>query len=139
WYGLNLLKGGKPKALLFSYVISYGLAPLFYLAVPACGPRHAFGSIFPIGNPEVAIAPVRLAFWPNAIPSLHLATAVLLIHFAGRSRVMRGFAWVYLAGTAAATIALEHYVIDLVVGVPFAYFAIWVAERDYRRALANLA
>jgi len=139
-YGLNLQsKEGKPKPLLLSYVIAYGLGPLFYLAVPACGPRHAFPSIFPAGNPEVAIAPVKLAYWPNAIPSLHLATAVILVHFAGSNRFVRWFSWLYLACTAAATIAFEHYVIDLVVGVPYAYFAIRLAQRDYQRAFRNLA
>jgi hypothetical protein len=140
WYALHLnLRDGQPKPLLKSYLISYGLAPLFYLLVPACGPRHAFGAAFPMGLPEVAAIPVKLAFWPNAIPSLHFATALLFVYFAGRNRLLRCIAWAYLAGTAAATLAFEHYLIDLVVAVPYAFFAIRLAESRFAPALRNLA
>ena len=138
-YGLNLkMKDGRPRELAISYLLSYGLAPIFYLVVPACGPRHAFGAMFPLGSPEVAAVPIQLNYWPNAIPSLHLATAVLLVHFAGRNGFWRTLAWLYLAGTAAATLVLEHYVIDLVVAVPYAYFVICAAERKVAPALGNL-
>jgi hypothetical protein len=139
WYALNLsLKDGRPRKLLKSYAIGYGLAPLFYLVVPACGPRHAFGAAFPFGHPAVSVTLTKLAFWPNAIPSLHIATAILLVYFAGSNRYLRLFAWFYLAGTAAATLAFEHYLIDLVVGVPYAYFAIRLAEGDLEAAVRNL-
>jgi hypothetical protein len=139
WYGLNLmLKKGRPKPLLFSYLIAYGLAPLFYLVLPAYGPRHAFKSVFPLGNPHVAPVLVYLPGWPNAIPSLHLATAILLVYFSAQNRFMRAFAWVYLAGTAAATLAFEHYVIDLVVAVPYACFVIHAAEGRFASAARHL-
>jgi hypothetical protein len=140
WYGLNLLfKSGQPRQLVVSFLLSYGFAPLFYLAVPACGPRHAFGAIFPAGNPVVSAVPVQLAFWPNAIPSLHLASALILVHFSGDTRFWRCFAWLYLAGTVAATLAFEHYLIDLVVAVPYAYFAICLAEGRFRATAAHTA
>jgi hypothetical protein len=140
WYALNLkLRAGRPKQLLISYAVSYGLAPLFYLAVPACGPRHAFGTLFPLGNPDVAAVTSRIDFWPNAIPSLHLASAILLLHYAGGSRFLRFLGWIFLAGTAAATLAFEHYLIDLVVAVPYAWFAISAAERKLVPAAWNLA
>jgi hypothetical protein len=140
WYGLNLaLKHGKPKQFATACAIAYGLAPLFYLAVPACGPRHAFGAVFPMGSPEVAAVPVRLVYWPNAIPSLHLATAILLVYFAARQPILRCFSWVYLASTVASTLAFEHYLIDLVVAVPYAYFAVRAAEGRFRESLRNMA
>jgi hypothetical protein len=140
WYGLNLrFKHGKPRQLLISYLLSYGLAPVFYLIVPACGPRHAFGSIFPMRDPAVTAVRVPLDFWPNAIPSLHFTSAILLLHFSGGNRFWRCFAWLYLVGTAAATLAFEHYTIDLVVAVPYAYWVICLAEGRMKAAAANLA
>jgi hypothetical protein len=139
WYALNLkIRNGRPKPLLLSYVIAYGLAPIFYLVVPACGPRHAFGGAFPMGNPQVAPVPIHLAQWPNAIPSLHFATAILFVQFAGKNRILQCVAWVYLVGTAAATLAFEHYVIDLVVAIPYAYFAISAAEGRFAVSLRYL-
>jgi hypothetical protein len=139
WYALSLtIRNGRPKPLLISYVVSYGLAPLFYLVVPACGPAHAFGRAFPMGNPEVAPVPIHLDGWPNAIPSLHFATAILFVHFAGKNRILQCAAWMYLIGTAAATLAFEHYLIDLVVAVPYAYFAIRAAEGRFGSAFRNM-
>jgi hypothetical protein len=139
WYGVNLKRrDGKPGKLLLAYLITFFTGPCLYLIVPACGPRHAFKSLFPMGDPNVAPALVSLNYWPNAIPSLHVATALLFVFFAGKNRLLRGIAWFYLAGTALATLAFEHYAIDLVVAVPFACFATLLAERQIRPALANL-
>jgi hypothetical protein len=77
--------------------------------------------------------------WPNAIPSVHLATALLFVFFAGENRWLRGLAWIYAAGTVAATLAFEHYMIDLIVAVPFACFAALATRGRVRPALANLA
>jgi len=140
WYGLNLaIEKGRPRQILVAYAVSYGLAPIFYLIVPACGPRHAFPALFPFGNPDVPSTLMPLSNWPNAIPSLHMATAVLLVYFSLENRWMRLFAWPYLLGTMAATLAFEHYVIDLVVGVPYACFAINLAEKRFGLAGYNLA
>jgi hypothetical protein len=139
WYGINLLRrDGRPRRLLAAYIITYLVGPCLYLIVPACGPRHAFGSAFPYGNPSVLPVLVPINYWPNAIPSLHVATAILFVFFAGRSLPLRGLAWVYLSATAVATLAFEHYVIDLVVAVPFACFAASAARSRFASALANL-
>jgi len=140
WYGVNLKRrNGRPAGLLVAYLITFGLGPCLYLIVPACGPRHAFGSAFPAGNPDVSPLLVPLNYWPNAIPSLHVATALLFVFFAGRNRVLGGVAWLYLAATVAATLAFEHYVIDLVVAVPFACCATLVTRSKVRQALSCLA
>jgi len=140
WYAANLVrKDGKPGRLLLAYLVIFVVGPCLYLIVPACGPRHAFGNAFPGGNPHVSLTLVRLTDWPNAIPSLHLATALLFVFFAGQNRLLRGLAWTYVAGTAAATLAFEHYMIDLIVAVPFACFATLVTSRDIRPAIVNLA
>src|SRR2546427_1939208 len=115
WYGLWLIrKHGRSGKLLMAYAVTFLAGPCLYMIVPARGPRHAFGSIFPWGDPDVAPVLVRLSGWPNAIPSLHVATALLFVLFADENRVLRCFAWIYLAGTVAATLAFEHYLIDLI-------------------------
>jgi hypothetical protein len=140
WYGVSLkIKNGEPGRLLLAYLVTFVAGASLYLIVPACGPRHAFGSAFPLGDPSVSPVLVRLNYWPNAIPSLHLATALLFVFFAGKNRLLRCLAWMYLAGTTAATLAFEHYTIDLIVAVPFACFATLAARRRIRPALANLA
>jgi hypothetical protein len=76
-----------------------------------------------MGHSNVAPVLVPLEGYPNAMPSLHVATAVLLVLFARRNRWLLSVSLFFLAATVAATLALEHNVIDLVVAVPFACFA----------------
>jgi len=136
WYLLQLvLKNGKPRQLLYAYLLAYFLGPALYLVVPACGPRHAFGTAFPLGQPSPELKLVLLNFWPNAMPSLHLATALLFVLFSARNAVVRAVAWLYVIGTILATLAFEHYVIDLVVAVPYAWFAFAAAQGRVRAAL----
>jgi hypothetical protein len=139
WYGVNLKsREGRPNKLLIAYAVTFLVGPCLYLILPACGPRHAFGSAFPAGNPVVALVLVQVDRWPNAIPSLHVSTALLFVLFAGKGRILRGIAWVYVGGTVAATLAFEHYLIDLVVAVPFACFVTRVAEGKMRQAAYHL-
>ena len=72
----------------------------------------------------------------NAIPSLHSAWALLLFWSVRHCRQwIRHAAAVFLALTLLATLGLgEHYVIDLVVAVPFAAFVMAACAREHRRA-----
>jgi hypothetical protein len=75
---------------------------------------------------------------PNAFPSLHFSTALMLVLLA-KSRFWRVVAWVFLIGTGLATLTTgEHYVIDLVVAITFACFATAVACRRFGFALCHL-
>jgi hypothetical protein len=140
WHWVVMKSGdGRPNRLLIAYLINFVAGPGLYLVVPGRGPRHAFGAAFPMGSPDVAPVLVPLSGWPNAIPSLHVSTALLFLLFAGKSRVRRGIAWSYLAGTVGATLAFEHYLIDVIVAVPFACFAALAAEGKFRKALSNFA
>jgi hypothetical protein len=57
---------------------------------------------------------------PNAMPSLHVSTAILLFLFA-RGRFAKASASLFLPATVLATLATgEHYVIDAIVAAPFA-------------------
>ncbi len=129
WYGIHLvIRGGEPRKLLYAYLIVFLVGGCLYGVVPAMGPRYAFGALFPMENPNVAPVPALLEGNPNAMPSLHIATALLLVLFTGRNRLLLPVAVLFLAGTVAATLAFEHYVIDLVVAVPFACFAAELAR-----------
>ena len=91
-----------------------------YFLCPAMGPKYAFPA-FPHLPGPVQSASVLLTGVPNAIPSLHFGGALILCWFC------RPWKWLYrvmaiFAGlTALATLGLgEHYLIDLVVAVPYA-------------------
>jgi hypothetical protein len=139
WYTLHLkVRNGRPRQLLYAYLLAFCLGPCLYLVVPACGPRHAFPLAFPWGQPNIDLTLVSLNYWPNAIPSLHVTTALLLLLFTARNMAMRMIAWIYLAGTVLGTLAFEHYLIDLIVAVPFACFAASAAQRRFGTATAYL-
>jgi len=136
WYGIHLvIRGGQPRKLFYSYLITFTVGGFLYGVVPAMGPRYAFGAAFPMGHPNVAPLLARLDGYPNAMPSLHVATALLLVLFNGGKRWLLSIALLFLAGTVAATLALEHYVVDLVVAVPFACFAV---EMAYARVIGAI-
>ena len=71
---------------------------------------------------------------PNAFPSLHFATAIVILVFA-RPGWWRTIAAAFVAATAIATIVTgEHYVIDLAAGITFACFASYAGRRKYGMA-----
>jgi PAP2 superfamily protein len=139
WYGIHVvLHGGASRKLLYAYFILFLVGGCLYGIVPAMGPRYAFGASFPMKNPSVTPVPTPLEGYPNAMPSLHVATAFLLVLFTGRNRWLLSIALVFLAGTVAATLAFEHYVVDLIVAVPFACFALELAYRRLVPAMKYL-
>jgi hypothetical protein len=124
-------------SVVLAYVAELVVGPMMYALVPACGPVYAFGAEW-IHPPIVQPAKIHLAGMPNAFPSLHLATALVLVLFA-RGGVWRAIALVFFAGTAMATLTTgEHYVIDLFAGLAFGCFAAAVGTLRYRRGLVYL-
>ena len=139
WYGLHLgIQKGESRKLLYAYLIAFLVGGCLYGIVPAMGPRYAFGALFPMGHPSVAPLPAQLDGNPNAMPSLHVATALLLVLFTGRNRWLLSFSMLFLAGTVAATLAFEHYIVDLVVAVPFACFVVEAAHCRVSSAIKYL-
>jgi cytochrome P450 len=126
--------------LLAVLVTGYGL----YFVFPVCGPVFAFGDAFPDHPPPVdGLAGTRLTIpdrdaWPNGMPSLHLASVLLACWLVRPYGLWaRGAAAVFLIGTFLATLGLgEHYLVDLVVGVPLSlavYAACFPPRPHYRR------
>jgi PAP2 superfamily len=124
-------------SLLLAYVAELIMGPLLYAILPACGPANAFGSNWL--NPPLAIAhPIRFSGMPNAFPSLHLGTALVLVLYAD-GKLWRGISLTFFIGTALATISTgEHYLIDLVSGLAFGCFAANVGYSRFRTALFYL-
>jgi hypothetical protein len=120
------LRRGVGTNLLLAYMVSGTIASLLYVLCPATGPSHAFANFFPGSLPDPGKVPLHLApLAPgaprNAMPSLHVAWAILLARsVAGARAWVRAAAWVFAALTILATLGSgEHYVFDLVAVAPF--------------------
>jgi hypothetical protein len=112
--------------VLLAYTVSGTIAAALYILCPGTGPIHAFPGAFPRNLPDPASVPLGLGpFAPlaprNAMPSLHVAWAILLARSTARSRIaVRVAAWTFAALTTIATIGSgEHYVVDLIAAAPF--------------------
>lgn len=124
-------------SVVLAYVAELVLGPLSYAVVPACGPLYAFGKLW-LQPPTPRVSVMHLAGLPNAFPSLHVASAIVLVLFA-RGGVWRAIALLFLTGTAMTTMGLgEHYLIDLFPGIVFGCFAAAVGQLRLRRALVFL-
>jgi hypothetical protein len=106
------------RALIADFLIAYCL---FYL-LPAAGPLYGFAGNYPDQAPRLAApALVKLFAFPNAMPSVHFSAALLLFWNARVFRFGRPVFAVYLLLVALATLGTgEHYLIDLVVALPYA-------------------
>ncbi|HWR53007.1 MAG TPA: phosphatase PAP2 family protein [Bryobacteraceae bacterium] len=118
----------RPQVNIVVMAIAMSLAGyVAYFAVPACGPAYQFGAAFPGDAPDAALlsgAPVPLTIPGaprNCLPSLHLAWALMVLLNTRRlSLPIKAGAAAFFALTALATLGLgEHYLVDLVVAVPF--------------------
>jgi hypothetical protein len=103
---------------------------LLYNVVPATGPLYAFARDFP-WNPmpykglstfPLEKLSIPLSIPRNAIPSLHVGWVILLCWNSKRlPRPLRATLNLYLLLTVVATLGSgQHYLVDLVVSVPFA-------------------
>jgi len=99
----------------------------FYGLFPALGPAHLFHQDFPLHPLSMADAsrlllePIALAGYRNAMPSLHMGWVLLAWWYCrGLSWSTKSVVLVFVAFTVLATLGTgEHYLIDLVVAVPF--------------------
>jgi hypothetical protein len=127
----------RQRSVFVAAALAAVVGVLAYQVVPATGPIYAFAG-YPAGQPVLgafALAnPVEMLAPRNAMPSLHLTWALLVAWHAVRSgRLAGALGIVFLSLTTLAALALgEHYVIDLVMAVPFAV-AIAAAVAGYRR------
>jgi hypothetical protein len=117
---------------------------ILYQVCPAEGPVYSFGSRFPDHLPDwrdVSLAPYLSAGVHNAIPSMHMAWALLILWCALElGPLALAIAGSFVGFTVLATLGSgEHYLVDLVVSVPLA-FAVWSAfRRDKLRVALGFA
>jgi hypothetical protein len=124
-------------SLLIAYVTELLIGPILYAIVPACGPIYAFGAQW-LHPPTVQANQIQLSGMPNAFPSLHIATAFVLVLFAER-KLWRWVSLTFLVGTALATLSTgEHYIVDLIPGLIFGCFAESLGYLRVRSALVYL-
>jgi len=124
-------------SVVLAYVAELIAGPILYAVLPACGPIYAFGAQW-LHPPTITATTIRLAGMPNAFPSLHFGTALVLVFFAP-GKLWRSVALAFLAGTGLATLSTgEHYVIDLVSGAAFGCFAASIGLRRVKSAILFL-
>jgi hypothetical protein len=127
-------------ALRWKYCVAsaLGLTVLILFRIcPAAGPVFLLHTDFPFAIPALAAPHARLIpnVILNAIPSGHVAWALIIYWFAHRycglaARLLVG---AFLFFTCFATLGLgQHYLIDLIVAVPFAA-ALWAMVHGQRR------
>lgn len=136
WF-LVTRRAGLGGPLILTYVAELVTGPLLYAIVPGCGPAYALGPDWLHAAPPQPVV-MRLAGMPNAFPSLHVATALVLVLFAP-GKWSRAVAVSFFTATVMATISTgEHYLIDLVPGLAFACYAADIGLRRFRSAVPHL-
>lgn len=146
-YALRLPKGTeRPSWDIITLFLLAGLGGwALYNVVPGTGPVYVFADSFPwrslpyksLPRLFLELVPVNSDIPRNAIPSLHMAWAMLLYwNTKGLSRSLRIFLAAYAVLTAVSTLGTgEHYFVDLVAGVPFALAVQAVVSPDRKAEL----
>lgn len=125
---LQLRSGRRPTTDTIAAFVTAGVAGYsIYLLFPVAGPVHFFGELFPDAMPLSSMVSTSGGYlvspvYRNCMPSLHTTWALLVWwHARPHGRWVRAAAGVFLLFTLMATLGFGyHYVIDLVVAVPFA-------------------
>ena len=112
--------------LLRTTTLLYFCAVPIYMLIPVCGPRYAFAG-FPFAMPQHLVPhSILIQAPPNGIPSVHMATALLIVWFSRHWKIGSVLAILFLILTMLATLGSgEHYLVDLIVAIPYTAFVIW--------------
>ena len=130
---LYLALPGTPARRRFTAAVvlaAITILPLYGIC-PGAGPKYLLGDRFPWWTPDlaqsrasiVASAMHAIPNGMNAIPSGHFAWSLLLFWFARKhcAGAVAAAAGIFMTLTCLATLGTgEHYIVDLVVSVPFA-------------------
>jgi hypothetical protein len=117
----------RAVAIFSAFLCSGPIGILFYDLFPARGPLYLFGANFPTRPLPLDIIrhfhlePVPVYGFPNAMPSLHMAWALLAFWYSrNASWWVRFIASAFVVFTVLSTLGSgEHYLVDLVVAFPF--------------------
>jgi hypothetical protein len=127
------------KAFVAGLFSLYGIGFLGYTLVPAAGPYLAFAREF-----HTPLTGGVLTQWNAALvkvgssgvdvfPSLHVAVSGFLLGFDYRHKRWRFLAYTIpcLSLWLSTQYLRYHYLIDVLMGMLLALFALWIAERQY--------
>jgi PAP2 superfamily len=136
------LRRGVRGSLMTAFAVGGVCGFIFYQICPGLGPAYVFGSRFPAHLPgpgQFDLGMFRGAGARNAMPSMHMTWALLVWWSAWELTPLARFvASGFAALTFLATLGFgEHYLVDLIVAVPFALLieAICALKRDRKTAL----
>jgi hypothetical protein len=142
--GWALYQGRRNGVNVMHAFVAAGVAGfILYQLCPAEGPRYSFGTRFPDHLPDghdISLAPYLSAGVHNAIPSMHMAWALLILW----SALELGPLALAMAGSLVGFMALatlgsgEHYVVDLLVSAPLILAVTGVFKRDQVRFVLGL-
>lgn len=126
-YGLQRSATAPQPYNVVKFLIVSGTLALFgYYLFPVAGPLYLFTTQFFPGNlppwQEIGVLPILLKpAARNGMPSMHFGWALALWLMARyQTKLVRGLYLLMLVLTIIATLGLgEHYLIDLIVAIPF--------------------
>jgi len=112
-----------------TFILNDVLAVPLYLLIPASGPKYAFNTFPSLPADFSSPHTILLSFPPNAIPSVHTSTALLILYFARKWPLGIGLALAHLFLVFVSTLGLgEHYLFDLIVALPYSALIIWLGK-----------
>ena len=119
------LRRGVSTSVMTAFVVAGVCGFVFYQICPGLGPLYIFGSRFPAHLPaqgEFSLAMFTGPGTRNAMPSMHMTWALLVWWSAWElTPLARWIASAFALLTFLATLGFgEHYLVDLIVAVPFA-------------------
>ena len=126
---------GREPSVLQSFVVAGLFGFVLNQCCPAAGPRHLFSETFPDLPPlnSLNVGMTAVAGARNAIPCLPAAWALLLWWSAWRlnwaARILATFIVIFTLLAAVGT--GDHYLIDLIVAVPFTLGVEGLCRRGY--------
>lgn len=137
---VSFMRPNLIKAMLAAAVVG----SILYFVVPAPGPVFVLPNRFPFSPPTVSRFRRTALLDPprtdprNCMPSLHLSWALLIYLNVRWSRWRRICAGLLVVLTVMATMGFgQHYLIDLIVAVPFTLAVQEVSERQWFPAIIN--
>lgn len=120
--------------------ISCLLAYPIYAVLPVAGPRYAFPS-FPFAAPaHLTPRVVQLLAVPNGVPSVHMTLAILILWFSRPWVLGKVFGTIFVLLTVVATLGSgEHYLLDLLVAIPYSALTIYLGGYSAAAAKKGIA
>lgn len=141
-YGFSILFGlyvaapeKAPANILKIILTSMFFAFSFYHITPAAGPKHAFSYLFPLDMPAAEALKAGFGYIlpapRNAIPSMHIGWAFImwLISLNYRFIIRLAFGLLLILNIMATLGLGEHYLVDLIVAVPFMLFVFAISRK----------